>query len=83
MKHNHDKGLPDWLAGKMTPSALKLFLIHGFGLNNGISENLLQAPKNLELGLDISQELVMVIVTIPFIIIKHILYKLMFPFLLL
>ena len=39
--------------------------------------------KNLELGLDISQRPVLVIVTIPSVIIIHILYKLVFPFLLL
>ena len=52
------------------------------GLNNGTSGNVLQILKNLELGLDISQGPIIVIVT-PSIIITDILYKLAFPFLLL
>ena len=53
--------------------------INKLDLNNGTSENLLQVLQNLELGLDISQGPVVVIVTIPSIIIIHILYKLVFP----
>ena len=63
--------------------ALTSSSINELGLNNGTSENLLQVLKNLELGLDISQRPVVVIVTIPSIIIIHILCKLVFPFLLL
>ena len=63
--------------------ALKLSSINELGLTNGTPGNLLQVLKNLELGLDISQRPVLVIVTIPSVIIIHILYKLMFPFLLL
>ena len=63
--------------------ALKSSSINRLGLNNGTSGNLLQVLKNLELGLDISQGPVVVIVTIPSIIIIHSLYKLVFPFLLL
>ena len=57
--------------------------INELGLNNETSGNLLSAPKNLEIGVDISQGPVVVIVTISFIVINHILYKLVFPFLLL
>ena len=59
---------------------LKSSSINGLGLNNGASGNWLQVLKNLELGLDISQGPVEVIVTIPSVIIIHILYKLVFPF---
>ena len=62
---------------------LKSSSINELGLTNGTPGNLLQVLKNLELGLDISQRPVLVIVTIPSVIIIHILYKLMFPFLLL
>ena len=62
---------------------LKSFLINRLGLNNGTSGNLPQAPKNLELELDILRGPVIVIVTITFVIIIHISYKLVFPFLLL
>ena len=47
----------DLLAGLMVkwhPFALKSSSINGLGLNNGTSGNLPRAPKNLELGLDIS-----------------------------
>ena len=54
--------------------------INRLGLNNGTSGNLLRAPKNLELGMDISWGPAVVIVTIPFVIIIHISYKLVFPF---
>ena len=75
----------DFLAGltvKWHPLALKSSLINRLGLNNGISRNLLQTPKNLELRPDISQEPVIVIVLIAFAIINHISYKPVFPFLL-
>ena len=45
--------------------------INELGLNNGTSENLLQVLKNLELGLDISQRPVIVIVMIPSVIIIY------------
>ena len=60
--------------------ALKSSSINKLGLNNKTSGSMLQVLKNLELGLGISQEPVIVIVTIPSIIIIHILYKLVFPF---
>ena len=80
MEHFHDKGLLGWLDGGMAPLHPQ---INELGLNNGTPGNLLQILKNLELGLDISQGPVIVIVTIPSIIIIHILYKLVFHFLLL
>ena len=82
MEHYHEK---DFLAGvtaKWHLLAPKSSLINILGLNNGTSGNLLRAPKNLRLGLDISQGPAVVIVTISFIIINHISYKLVFPFLL-
>ena len=50
---------------------LKSSSINELGLNNGTSENLLQVLKNLELGLDISQRPVVVIVIIPSVIIIY------------
>ena len=76
----------DSLAGLMVEwhlLTLKLSSINKLGLNSDTSGNWLQILKNLELGLDISQGRVIVIVTIPSIILIHILYKLAFPFLLL
>ena len=67
----------------MAPLNLESSSVNGLGLNNGTSGNLPQAPKNLELGMDISWGPAVVIVTIPFVIIIHISYKLVFPFLLL
>ena len=64
----------DSLAGLMVKwhlLALKSFSINKLGLNNGTSENLLQVLKNLELGLDISQIPVVVIVIILSIIIIY------------
>ena len=74
----------DSLAGLMVEwhlLTLKLSSINKLGLNSNTSGNLLQILKNLELGLDISQGPVIVIVTIPSITLIHILYKLAFPFL--
>ena len=83
MEHYHDRGLLGWLDDGMPPSlVLESSLINRLGLNNGTSGNLLQAPRNLGLGLDISQGPIVVIKTITFIIINHISYKLVFPFLL-
>ena len=53
----------------------ELSSINSVGLNNGTYRNLLPAPKNLGLRLDISQGPVVVIVTISFAIIRHILYR--------
>ena len=74
----------DSLAGLMVEWHLlthKLSSINKLGLNSNTFGNLLQILKNLELGLDISQGPVIVIVTIPSITLIHILYKLAFPFL--
>ena len=51
---------------------LKPSLINKLGLNNGTYGNLLPAPKNLGLRPDTLQGPVMVIVTISFAIISHI-----------
>ena len=83
MEHYHDRGLLGWLDGGMAPLILESFLINRLGLSNGTLGNLLQASRNLGLGLDISQGLVVVIAIISFAIINHILYKPMFHFLLL
>ena len=83
MEHYHDQGFLGWLHGGMAPPTLESSLISRLGLNNGTSGNLPQAPKNLELGMDILRGPVIVIVTITFVIIIHISYKLVFPFLLL
>ena len=76
----------DFLGDSMVewpPLILESSLINRLGLNNETSGNLLQASRNLGLGLDISQGPMVVIETISFIIINHILYKPMFHFLLL
>ena len=57
----------DSLAGLMAEwhlLALKSASLNELGLDNGTSGNLLQTLKNVELGLDISQGPVIVIVTI-------------------
>ena len=63
----------DFLGGLTVECPLSPILesssINRLGLNNGTSGNLLRAPKNLGLGLDIPQGPVIVIVTITFIII--------------
>ena len=59
------------LTAKWHLLALKSSSINKLGLNNGTSENLLQVLKNLELGLDISQRPVVVIVIILSIIIIY------------
>ena len=77
LKHYHDKGLLGWLDSGMTPSS------HSWnppllGLNYETyikHKNLLPTPENLRLGPDISQGPVVVIVTISFAIISHILYR--------
>ena len=64
----------DSLAGLMVKwhlLALKSFSVNKLGLNNGTSENLLQVLKNLELGLDISERPVIVIVIIPSVIVIY------------
>ena len=50
---------------------LKLSSINKLGLSYGTPGNLLEILKNLELGLDISQRLVVVIVIIPSVIIIY------------
>ena len=78
VEHFHDKDSLAALTAERHLLALKSSSINELGLNNKTSGSVLQVLKNLELGLDISQE--PVIVTIPSIIIIHILYKLVFPF---
>ena len=62
---------------------LESSLINRLGLNNGTSGNLLQGPRNLGLGPDISQGPVVAIASISFTVINRILYKPVFHFLLL
>ena len=59
------------LTAKWHLLALKSSSINKLGLNNGTSENLLQVLKNLELGLDISERPVVVIVIIPSVIVIY------------
>ena len=82
MEHYHDKGLLRWLDGGMAPPRPRTILDKQIGPEQWDIWNLLQAPKNLGLGLDISQGPIIVIETISFIIINDISYKLVFPFLL-
>ena len=79
MKHYHDKRLLGRLDGRMIPLILESPLINRLGLNKETSRNLLQTSKNLELGLGISQVPIIIMVTISFIIINHISYKLCPP----
>ena len=82
MEQYLDKGLLGWLDGvEWHLLVLGLSSINKLGLNYRTYGNLVRAPKSLELGPDISQESVVVII-ISFIIINHISYKLVFPFLL-
>ena len=76
------KDFLDGLTIELPSLALESSSINRLGLNNGTSGNLLQAPKNLELGRDISQEPVVVIVIISLALTNHISYRLVFPFLL-
>ena len=82
MEHFHDKGLLGWLDGGMAPPRPQIVLKKQMGPEQWDIWKL-QILKNLELGLDISQGPVIVIVTIPAIIIIQILHKLVLPFLLL
>ena len=70
----------DGLAVEWPPLVLESFLINRLALNNGTAGNLLQASRNVGLGLDISQELIVAIAIISFAIINHILYKPVFHF---
>ena len=79
----HEKDSLACLMVKWHLLVLKSSSINELSLNNETSVNLLQILKNLKLGLDISQRPIIIIVTIPFIIINHISYKLVFRFLLL
>ena len=67
MEHYREKDSLAGLTAKWHLLALKSSSITRLGLDNGTSGNLL--PKNLGLGLDITQGPVVVIVTISFIII--------------
>ena len=83
MEHYHDRGLLRWLDGGMGPPRPRIVLDKQMGPKQWESGNLLRTLKNLGLGLDISQGPIVVIETIYFVIINHILYKPMFHFLLL
>ena len=54
MEHYHDKGLLGWLDGGMAPPRPRTVLDKQIGPEQWDIWNLLQAPKNLGLGLDIS-----------------------------
>ena len=79
MEHFHDKGLLGWIDGGMAPPRPQIILSKQTGPEQWDIWKLSTNTENLELGLDISQGRVTVI-TIPSIIIIHILYKLAFPF---
>ena len=74
------KDFLDGLTIELPSLALESSSINRLGLNNGTSGNLLQALKNLGLGLDISYVPIVVIETISFVIINYISCKLVFPF---
>ena len=80
MEHFHDKGLLGWLDGGMAPPRPQIVLNKQIGPEQWDIWKLATNTENLEPGLDISQGPVIVIVTIPSIIIIHILYKFAFPF---
>ena len=81
MEHFHDKGLLGWLDGGMARPRPQIVLNKQIGPEQWDIWKLATNTENLEAGLDISQGPVIVTVTIPSIIIIHILYKLAFPFL--
>ena len=83
MEHFHDKGLLGWVDGGMTHPRSLIILNKLIGPEQWDIWKLATNTEKLGIGLDISQGPVIVIVTIPSIIIIHILYKLVFPFLLL
>ena len=66
--------------GGMAPPRPQLVLKKQIGPEQRDIWKLSTNTENLELGLDISQGPIIVIVTIPSIIIIHILYKFAFPF---
>ena len=53
MEHYHDKGLLGWLDGGMATPRPQIILNKQIGPEQCTSGNLLRAPKNLELELDI------------------------------
>ena len=78
MEHYYDKRLLEWLDRGLAPPPPKIVLDKQSGSEQWAIWKLaasIRAPKNLELGPDISQEPVLVIVTISFTIISHILYR--------
>ena len=83
MEHLDDKGLLGWLDGGMAPPRPQIVLKKQIGPEQWDIWKLAPNTEKLGTWTDISQGPVIVIVTIPAIIIIHILYKLVFPFLLL
>ena len=86
MEHYHDKGLLGWLDGGLAPHRPRIVLDKQSGPEQWDIWKLAassRAPKNLKLGLDISQRPVVVIVTISFATVSHILYRPVSHFLLL
>ena len=83
MERYHDGGLLGWLDSGMVLPRPQIVLDEQIGPKQWDIGNLLQTLRNLGLGLDISQGLVVAIAIIYFSIINHILYKPMFHFLLL
>ena len=83
VKHFHGKGLLGWLDGRMAPPLPRIVLNKQIGPEQWDIWKLAASMENLKLGLDISQRPVIIIVTILSVVIIHILYKLVFPFLLL
>ena len=82
MEHYHDKGLLGWLDGGLAPPHPRIILNKQSGPEQWDIWKLV-ALKNLGLGPDISQGQVVVIITISFAIISHILYRPVSHFLLL
>ena len=81
MEHYHDKGLLRWLDSGLAPPRPSIVLDKQSGPEQWDTWKL--AASTEELGLDISQGPVVVIVTISFAIISHILYRPVSHFLLL
>ena len=83
LKHYHDRRLLGWLDGEMAPPPPAIVLDKQIRPEQWDTGNLLPALKNLGFRLDISQGPVVVIVTISFAMISHILYRPVSHFLLL
>ena len=83
LKHCHDKGLLGWLDSEMTPPPPRIGLGKQIGPEQWDIWKLAASTEELGIRPDISQRPVLVIVSISFAIISHILYRPVSHFLLL